>query len=192
MRKEQLTPPATSALGLTEAKAYANIFSNADDARLTPFLQNSIDYVESRTGRALINQTFKITYEDYRMRDRTPLGTLNVSSITSVTTYNRSNVATLHDPSTYRLSGSKDMDIILEDSFVRGSLRKYDALEIVVVAGYGTGKTDIPSNLITAMNMTFAHLCYDIGVISVGGLSEIPSQRKTLMFPHTSVRTWIA
>lgn len=188
MRRIQLTDPANQALELTEAKVYANINTTSQDAQITPFVNNAIKYIEHFTMRAMITRTFSITYDcNIFALNRIPLNSLNVSAIDSVTVFDSLNNSTLIPSTDYRLSGVDEKVIIFENSFTQGLVRQYDSMVINVTAGYGLNKTDIPQDLITAMNMKFAHLAWYNGIVTSGDLSNIPNQLKAMLIPYTGV-----
>jgi uncharacterized phiE125 gp8 family phage protein len=83
----------------------------------------------------------------------------SVSSVTSITTYDDSNAATVVSSASYRLDTGGN--VILNDGYTwPTNLRDRDAVRVIYVAGYGASGASVPAPINHAIKMTVAAM-YD-------------------------------
>ena len=97
-----VTPPASEPVTLVQAKAWLKRGDSAEDDTLGVLLKAARQQVEADTGLALLTQTVDVAVDvlpDSQRFLRLPVGPLQ--AIVSVTTYDRSSVSAVWDPSNY-------------------------------------------------------------------------------------------
>ena len=108
------------------------------------------------------------------------LSTLNVSAITEVQEFDRNNVSSIVDASTYRLSGNQFSDstkLVFNDTIGRNfatDLRAVDSVRIEVVCGYGALVSDIPQPLQAALKILSNHWLQYGQLAQKDGIKETP------------------
>ncbi len=184
-----VTPPATDPVTLDEAKAWGRVDGGEDDALLAALISTATATVEQYLNRALVTQTLTLTldpagsgrtpwvpghfelpvnYFDGGFPDTFDLLRGPVQSISSVLTYDTSNVSATFDPAGYRLQGDR---LVLNDTYHwPGNLRAAGASEVTYVAGYGTAN-DVPQPIKTAILMTVAAMYDSRGSCDDNGLA---------------------
>lgn len=60
-----ITPPATTPVSLTEAKAHLRVDFTDDDALITALIGAATSHAERFTGRAFIDQTWELTVDEF-------------------------------------------------------------------------------------------------------------------------------
>ena len=152
---------AVEPLSLSDAKLHCYIDTTATDALVTALINVARNWVEQYCLNSLITQTWTVTYDyfdtannEWIRKRKLRLPQSPVQSITSITSYDLNNNATVFDPANYMLSGDR---IVLNDtSEWPSALRKFDCLQIVFKAGYGDAAANVPNNIIQAMKMLVA------------------------------------
>ncbi len=158
MRLVLTTPPAAEPLDVDDEKLHARVDIDDDDDLIEVYIKTAREFVEKYIQSSLITQTWTLFYDscDQPFCKRViDLPQKPIASITSVKTYDATNVATTFSSSSYRLSGNR---IVLNDAYDWPyNYRLYDAVEIVMVAGYGAAGSAIPEDIKQAMRMLVAH-----------------------------------
>ena len=169
MRIELKTGPQVVALTVTGVKQQAFMNTEKYDAMIGAEIDKSIAYAEQYTGRRLIDQSIYIYYDRDEYADRMRayknsllLSSLNVSAITEVLTYDRSNNSTAVTSTDYRLSGnvlSAESNLVFNDDTPASltNIREVDGVRVEVVAGYGATIADVPGTIIYAANQLVAY-----------------------------------
>lgn len=154
MRKELKTAPINPAITLATAKLLAYVKSDSRDAEFQEFVTDAISFCEKYTGKALIDSTWTVWYDARNFdsafcnRGYLYLDTLNVNSITSVTTYDADNNATVVSSDEYYLSGDR---LVLNSLNSFYSMRNIDSISVEVEAGYGADEDAVPASLKSAI-----------------------------------------
>lgn len=203
MRLELKTGPNTLAVTRDGIKRYGYDNTDENDNLIDDLIQPSVDYVESITGRRMIDQSWYIYIdaEEYFNRltaykNSLVLSTLNVSAITEVLSYSRDNTSTIIDSSDYRLSGSvlsASSNLIYNDNTsqpVTSNLRRVDSIRIEVVAGYGSQIADIPGTVLSAMRLLANHWVQFGFRVGNDGLHSTPVNFEAMLLPYKSTETW--
>lgn len=155
-----ITDATTLPVSLDTAKRHLNITTDYDNDVIAGLLEVARATVEERTQRALITQTLDVTYDAPPggggpwLLPRGP-----VASVTSVTTYNSSNVSAVLSSAAYRLdSVSLPPRLLLNSGYSWPSdVRDTTAAVIRIVAGYGATPALVPAPLRQAMLLLVAH-----------------------------------
>lgn len=184
--------PAAEPISATTAKLHCKIDTTADDALVTTWIADARRMVELLTGRALITQTHVARYDSVPS-DGAPLlvPRAPVQSVTSVVTYNVSNVAATFAAASYLADLYSDpVRLALNDGYDWPSdLRAINALEVTYVAGYGLAGTAVPEPLLDAMLLLIAHRAENREPsLSSGAVpQEVPLSVQWLIGPY---RVW--
>jgi uncharacterized phiE125 gp8 family phage protein len=132
--------PATPLITTADAKKFMRIDASftADDDEVDSLVASATYEAQQYFNRALITQT--ITAEWNTVARATPLPFAPVQSIASVTTIGADGTETVLTSSDYK--------------FINGEIRINTSLglRVVYVAGYGDASTDVPTDIIKAVN----------------------------------------
>jgi uncharacterized phiE125 gp8 family phage protein len=199
-----VTPPATSPVTLADAKTQLRIDASvtADDAFITGLIANATNYMEEATGRAIIDQTWKLVLDGFpgasgndQWWDGVREGHVNTlfgqsgpiellrhpaKSITSITTFTQDDVSSVVPSTTYLLNSSAARVTLRNGKTWPVSLREFDAVEILYVAGYGADGTLVPRGLRQGILVCVAHWYENREIIQGGdafvafAVGEIP------------------
>jgi uncharacterized phiE125 gp8 family phage protein len=191
-----VTAPAEEPMSLDEAKAQIRRDEDfvADDALITQLIQAAREQVETYTERALITQTLDLYF------DGPPDGSVlfvpkpKLQSVTSVTTYDTADAATVLSSSNYLVDVASEPGRIVLDSGVSWyttSLRDVNGLVVRAVCGYG-GRSAVPQAIKQAMALLISTLYEhrEQVVISqfAGQFIDLPYGIKQLLDPY---RLWV-
>lgn len=193
----------TPALILADIKEYGFVNRTQNDADINSLIQPVTDYVESVTGRRLIDQSWYIYMDADEYFDRLTayknsivLSTLNVSSITEVLQYDRTNTSSIISLSDYRLSGtvlSAQSQLVYNDNVsqpVTSNLRRVDSIRIEVVAGYGAAISNIPVTVYTAMKVLANYWLQYGQKATKDDISQTPVNFDAMLLPYKSTENW--
>ena len=175
-----VTPPAVEPVTLAEAKAWARIDGTDDDAVLTALIAAARGAAEEFLRRSLIAQTWRLTLDQTYSRsyDDLPEGIYDlpitalygglpqslalpkgpVSAVTSVTTYDLSNVSSVYAASNYRVDAAGGRFLLNYGAVWPSSVRPDGGTEILYVAGYGAAPASVPQPIRTGILIHVASL----------------------------------
>jgi uncharacterized phiE125 gp8 family phage protein len=167
--------PAAEPLVLSDVKDYLKISGSSDDTIITNLIKTVRESAEKFLRVSLINQSWKLLYDQYTPSEITLLMG-PVQSITSVTAIARDESTTVISSSTYYLSAGKQK-LIFDANIVS------QRVEIVYLCGYGAAASSVPNPIKHGM---LSH----IGAIYDGraGGNVIPMQSKELYAPYKMIR----
>jgi uncharacterized phiE125 gp8 family phage protein len=169
------TAPATEPLVLSDVKDYLKFSGSGDDTIITNLIKTVREAAEKFLKISLINQSWKMSYDQYTPCDISLLMG-PVQSITSVTVFDRDENATVIDSATYYLSAGKQR-LIFDANIVS------QRIEIVYLCGYGTGASSVPNPIKQGM-LTHIAAIYD----GRAGVNVIPAQSQGLYAPYRMIR----
>ena len=184
MRIELKTAPAVAALTVAGVKQQAFMNTTEYDTMITAEIDKAIAYTEQYTGRRLIDQSIYIYYDRDEYADRMRayknsllLSSLNVSAITEVLTYDRSNNSTAVTSTDYRLSGnvlSAESNLVFNETTPASltNIRQVDGVRVEVVAGYGAAAANVPGTIIYAANQLVAYWVKNGNLASTENMEE--------------------
>jgi len=182
-RFELVTAPASEPVTLEEAKQHAKIEHSFDDPRVTGFIKTARQRVEKATGRVLLEQTWRVSFESWppiASGDRFRRIDLAKRPIMSVESVSVDGVAV--DSSFYRLDGGE----LVVSPDVDDSEGEITSAGIVVTfkAGYAANHDDL-ATLKNAVLMLVAHLYDARGATSPQGIYHqlIPEGVQALLLP---------
>jgi uncharacterized phiE125 gp8 family phage protein len=178
-------------VSLDDAKAYLKLDTDDEDALVTTLVTAARLHVEGTTGRALLNQSWRLVLDDWPSVGlvRLPVGPLQ--SLTAITAYDING-----DPVTLSTDGvlwdaqAAPTLLYLPAGFGDAViLRPLQAIEIDYVAGYGPDPADVPATLRQALLLLVAYWFeHRDAVVLAGSGSVIPSGFDQLVGAYRSIR----
>jgi uncharacterized phiE125 gp8 family phage protein len=182
------TAPASEPVTLDEAKAWLWVEHSADDTLIGKMISTAVARLDGYygiLGRAMINQTWRQDFTDWKTEFRLPLP--NVSSITSITYFDASNTQQTVSASLYELlEDSYGSYVRFRDAFTSPALYddRIDVVKVTFVAGYGATAANVPAPLQSAICMIVAHLYANRSAVSEQAMQEIPLGVQSLLMPY--------
>lgn len=174
-----VSAPAAEPITTAVAKLHLRVDHETDDALIDTLCAAAREYVEARTQRKLITQTWDLKLDRFPVRGqwnremhvptitRHPaaivLPLLPVASVTSVTYVADSGASTVLDSGLYTtdiLAGSDASPVRIVPAYeqVWPSTRPViNAVAVRFVCGYGTAGTLVPGGLLAAMKLLIGH-----------------------------------
>lgn len=150
--------PAAVAVELADVKAYLRISDTDSDAMLTVRIAQVTDIVEEFTGRALISQTWRATFDTIGKRREFVLPRPPLQSVTSVEYFGTGATWATLSSGLYDVDADRTPGIIRIRSGQVPSTHStiLPRYRITYVAGYGAASTDIPEGLHLVLKMKLA------------------------------------
>ena len=170
MRYRVTIAPTTEWTTTADAKAWLNYDLSDQDDLVDDIITGVRRYVEDLLGRSLMNQTVTLWLDADEIADRMLLPLPPFSStgaITSVTTFDESNVSTTVSSGNYNVPDTEPAVVLEVGSGIETS-RTYDAVRIVYSAGYGTSTADLPAGIRLFMKRELMAQFYERGAPQVG------------------------
>lgn len=198
------TKPTSALLDLVETKNYLRVDDSADDDLITLMSLAATRKVESLIDKKLLTQTWELFLDRIPMSQKPkwwdgtqemamselisgqralnmPFGPLQ--SVTSIITYDNSDVATTFSASSYSVDTAGPIGRIalrLGESWPTTVLRPINGIKITAVFGYGSTSVAVPEDIILATKILVAHMYEHRGDDSE---SKIPNQVHMLLEP---------
>jgi len=182
IRESRTTAPATSAVDLQQAKQWLRVSDSdvADEAVVVGLLQAAVEACEMYTGRALITQTWTAfldawprvpSSDDYWEGVKQGPETMlfnparglelrrgPLQSVTSITSYDDSDAATVYAASSYFVDTVTNRIVLRTSATPPLPTRVANGIKIIYVAGYGDDPDDVPETLRQGVLAYTAHL----------------------------------
>lgn len=155
-----------------EAKTQARIDISDDDAYVDTLIASARAYVENKTGRQLISQTWLLYLDCFPRVIKVPKAPLQ--SVTQIDYIDTDGNSQTLSSSVYTVNAKRDPGEIVQAYGESWPATRTvpNAVTVTFVAGYGDAATDVPEDLIHAMQMLIAHRYDD----RTGDL-EVPAAR---------------
>lgn len=145
MTLQLVTPPAVEPVALADAKAFARVATDHEDALIAQLVAAARQRVEAETGRALIARTYRETLDRWDLPGRRAAGGMQfrlvmppLVAVSSVTLFDAEDTGTLWPAEEYFVDTAADPGRIAVRS---GAFpipgRRMAGIEIVFDAGYG-------------------------------------------------------
>lgn len=190
-----VTAPALEPVSRTEAKLHCRIDADMvdDDTLVDALVKAAREWVEQRTRRALITQTWDLWQDDWPVGDEFRLPQPPLQSVTHVkyvdedaatTTWSSANylVDTFSEPGRVVMKGSA--------SWPSATLQDVNAVNVRFVAGYGSAGTAVPQPIRQAMLMLIGHWYENReAILATGAMpKEVPLAVDALLWPYRVLR----
>ncbi len=148
-----LVQPASEPISVEEVKEYARIDGSEEDNLLTSLIESCRIKIENFLGKALINRTIELTFDNWNSHDiflpQPPL-----VSITSVVTLDEDDTETTYAATNYyiRTESIPGQLIVKKDSLLPTNIERYiGGFKITYIAGYGTNPEQMPAPIRKAL-----------------------------------------
>lgn len=194
-----ITAPTTYPLSIDDVKGQTNAESGDFDAKIAGYIAAATTLVEGFVGRALITRTYR-GFMDCWPRDRRwgcqansfdlPYGPLQ--SVTSIKTYDDSDVATTLDPATYYVDTGSLVGRIVRRVAATWTDpdRAANGIEVNWIAGFGNDPTNVPPQYKHAMMLLASHWLEHpdavVGVDARDSAKELPLGVAELLRPYVA------
>ncbi len=150
MTARPVTPPVALAVSLAVAKE--NLRLDADDTSLdaiiTAWIEGITDYAEHHTGRAIINQTWKVTLDAFP--DAIKLPNAPLVSVASVIYIDENGDEQTLDPADYVVDSISEPGYVVPAADVTWPTTATDRINTVSVTytcGYGADESFVPKGI---------------------------------------------
>jgi len=178
-----ITAPAALAVSVADMKTYLRIDTSDDDQLIEDFIVAATSSVREYVKRALITETLEMTMdgfscgeEDDRLLamgagihtgsknyflgnpDNIELMFPPIQSITSIKTFDVANTESTFSSGSYQADEQGGRIYLNQGVVWPANLRRYEAVKIRYVAGYGNASTDIPAPITMAIKMHVARM----------------------------------
>lgn len=148
--------PAAEPVTLVEAKAHLRVSHNSEDELLGALIRAARDEVETSTGLALIDQSWRLTLDRLPASATALLMRHPVKAVLSVSVFDADGGASLVDPADYALD-NLSRPARLHFQRLPAPTRSMNGIEIDFTAGFGEAGTDVPDLLKRAILVLVAH-----------------------------------
>lgn len=173
MRLTLVTAPAVEPVYLLEAKAHLRVTEDDEDAligQLITVAREALDGRDGLLGRALIQQTWKLTLPKFSRAIEIPLPPL--ISVDAISYIDSDGDAQTIDLQTVTVEGIGDAaSAILRPASGTSWPSTYDhpeAVAITFTAGYGATAADIPAPVKQALLLDIAHMFENREAVTIG------------------------
>ncbi len=148
--------PAGEPVTLAEAKAHLKIDHPDDDAEIAALIRAARRHLEADAGVALIEQGWRLTLDDWPDDDVATIRLHPLIGVAGVTVFGADGAGALLDASAWTLDRvSRPARIAFLSP--GPALRRFNGVEIDLVAGFGPTGTDVPDTLKRAILLLLAH-----------------------------------
>lgn len=179
------TAPVNLAVSLADMKTYLRVDNTNDDALITDLIKSASESVKQYLRRPLITETFEMFMDGFNEVNGDDnllrmgagvheasypfvLGGGNyielpfppIQTVSSITTYDRANVASVFSSTNYQLDERGGRIYLNEGCVFPDNLRNKEAVKIEFIAGYGDTSASIPAPIIQEIKAMVACL-YD-------------------------------
>jgi hypothetical protein len=179
---EVVTAPAAEPVSLDDVKAFMRIDNADEDSLITELISAARQLCEQHLRKTLIHTTYKLTLDHFprcsedKWWDGVVEGHIGhmfshnahlvlpaapLESVTSITSYNDANTATVLDNSSYIVDTAGARIALNDGQTWPTDVRDTAACEVVYVAGYGADASSVPSAIKHAIKITVAAMYED-------------------------------
>lgn len=148
--------PALEPVTLAEAKAFLRVDHDSEDALIVGLIKAARQDVERSTGAALIDQTWRLTLDDWPASASVAVHRYPLKQVVGVTVYDADGDSAEIDPADYVVDGNASPPRIHFKRRVTSG-QPVNGIEIDFVAGFGDAGPDVPDGLRRAMLLLVAH-----------------------------------
>lgn len=186
-----LSGPALEPVTLGEAKAHLRVDHTYEDTLIQSLVTAARLHVETLTGRALIDQSWRVTLDRWPDNRIVALPIGPVGAVTAIRVYDADDIVATIDPSAYLLDATGVPARIALRQGVGWPLpgRAIAGIEIDFAAGYGPAATDVPEPLRRALMMLVAHWYEQREPVTLGGAAlPVPLGAEAILSPYRARR----
>lgn len=172
-----ITAPTTFPVTNLEAKAHCRVEDTSEDALIDGLIAAATDYVEQYTGKALMAQTWRATFDEFS--DSILLPKNPVQSVTSVTYYDTLGVLQTLSSDNYTVDLESDPAwiVINADATWPDLADGVNMVRIDFVAGYATVPASIKHAILLLVGQWFEHR----SAVADKAVSAVPNAVEALL-----------
>ncbi len=149
--------PLVEPVTLAEAKAHLRLDHDHEDTLVAGLITVAREHLEQTTGLALIDQSWRMTLDDWPRGGVVPIGIGPVRAIIAVTVFAADGAGAVIDPASLQLDGNgRPARLCLPQP--AAPLRAMNGIEIDFGAGFGAAGPDVPDTLRRAILVLVAHM----------------------------------
>ena len=179
-----LTAPAVEPLSLAEAKAFLRVETSDEDDVITALIGGARIHVEAQTRRALITQSWRLSFDCWPTDGRLPVVPAPLQALTAARVYDANNVAHAADTAAFVLDKGASA-LIFAPWALPAPGRVVAGIEFDVMVGYGDAAIDVPEPLRQAIRLLVAHWYENRGLVTTGvDYSALPQSVAALIAPY--------
>lgn len=186
-----LVPPASEPVSLAEAKTYLRVDNSDEDALITTLIAAARMHVEGTTGRALIEQTWRVLLDDWPVDRMIELPVAPLRSLTAVRAYDADGDVTAISLAQFQPETATERARLILPNGVSDSpvLRDFNGIEVDYIAGYADAPTNVPDDLKRACLVLIGHWFEHRDAVFVAGSGAIiPDRFDELLRAYKQVR----
>jgi uncharacterized phiE125 gp8 family phage protein len=182
-----LTPPAIEPVSLAEAKAWLRVDHDDDDDVITALIAGSRIHVEAQTRRALITQSWRLSFDGWPADGRIDVRPAPLKALSAVRVYDAAGVTHDVDLQAFVLDKA-NASLAFAPWALPAPERIVAGIELDVAVGYGDAAVDVPEPLRQAIRLLVAHWYENRGVVSTAtNVAVLPSSVTALLAPYRMV-----
>lgn len=185
-----LAGPVTEPVTLADAKAFLRLDDSAEDSFVSTLIAAARIHVESMTGRALMEQSWRVVLDDWPADRIVKLPVAPLISLTAIMAYDADGTGTQIGlaevlPETHVAPAR----LFLPRQFANAPLlRERQGVEIDYVAGYGDDPDDVPSGIKQAILSLVGHWFeHRDAVVIAGSGAVVPAGFSRLISAYRQV-----
>jgi uncharacterized phiE125 gp8 family phage protein len=185
-----LAGPAEEPVSLAEAKAFLRLDADNDDGLVLTLISAARLHVESVTGRALVNQNWRLVLDAWPVDGVVTLPVSPLVSLTVITAYDAQGDDHVVPMAQFEAATGVTPARLILPRTVDGMpvLRERFGIEVDYVAGFGDA-TDVPSDLKRGVLALVAHWYeHRDAVLVAGSGAVIPPGFGQMISPYRQVR----
>lgn len=159
-----VTAPAVEPVTLAEVKTHLRMDTGDADALITSLITAAREWTENYTGRAFINQTWRMWLDNWPLPNRDGISCVILSrapllSVSSVKVYDEDDNSTTWSADNYFVDTAREPGrLALRTGAVWPTFeRSANGIAIEYVAGYGSAASNVPETIKTAIKQLVAH-----------------------------------
>lgn len=180
--------PAVEAVLLASAKDHLHVDGDDELALISGLIAAGIRHVEERLSRSLINQTWKLTLDQWPACAPVTIVRTPVRSINSITYIDQDGVTQTLAANAWQLDNSRSPARLAPApglSWPPLQAGRMNAVTIEFIAGYGPSWNDVPEDIRHAVLMLIAHWHANREAVVTGTISkELEFAVSELLAPH--------
>jgi uncharacterized phiE125 gp8 family phage protein len=190
MKLTELTPVPPEALPVAELAERLRLASGfapdpGQQALLSGVLRASLATIEARTGKAIVQRTFRLTVAAWRDLGEQALPVAPVTAVNALRIVDRDDVAVESNAADWRLIPDSHRPLLRSVGFTLPTIPVGGRAEIDFTAGYGATWAEVPNDLKQAVLVLAAGYHDD-----PKGAAALPEAVSALVAPYRHVRLW--
>ena len=183
--------PAAEPVSTSEAKTHLRVSSSGDDTYIDTLVKAARRQVERTTGLSLITQTRALRLDEFPCGDHIELPYGPLQSVSSVAYLDADGASQTWSSSNYRAdiySYPPRVSLAYGVSWptTRGVTH---SVTVTYIAGYGTGGSSVPADIIHAIKLIVGHLYENHEQVSAVDMEVLPAGVEALLAPYR-VHSW--